>query len=293
VTRARTLLIVVACLVGTGLAALHPDVRAGAGRLVDLLAAGDRTGVRDYLRSFGVWAPVVSALLVQVQAVVAPLPSFPLMYANGLLFGTWWGGLLSWVSILLSAVLCFGLARLCGRPLVERFVSAATLAWADRHLARYGPLAVFIGRLAPVTSFDLLSYAAGLTRMRLGAFCLATGVGMAPAVFLTAAVADLGWRAPWGWAAGLAGIGVLAGLVVLLRPFVLRRLERGEAGRAAPGPASAVPAEVLGEPLAEKEPRPVDARLHGRQADAEQLRDLRVGQSFHVVEDERRPVVGR
>ena len=34
------------------------------------------------------------------------------MYANGLLFGTWWGGLLSWASILLSALLCFGLGRL-------------------------------------------------------------------------------------------------------------------------------------------------------------------------------------
>ena len=130
--------------------------------------------------------------------------------------------------------------------------------------------------------------------MRLGPFCLATGIGMAPAVFLTAAMADLSWRAPWSWAAGgLAGIGVLAGLVVLLRPFGLRWLERGEAGRSAPGPASAGAAEVLGEPLAEEEPRPVDARLHGRQADAEQLRDLRVGQPLHVVEDERRPVVGR
>lgn len=137
------------------------------------------------------WAPVVSALLIQVQAVIAPLPSFPLMYANGLLFGTWWGGLLSWVSILLSAALCFGLARLFGRPLVERFVSTAALAWADRHLARYGPGAVLVGRLIPLTSFDLLSYAAGLTRMRVGPFCVATGIGMAPSVFLTAAAADL------------------------------------------------------------------------------------------------------
>src|SRR5262249_27650824 len=174
VTRALTLLIVLVCLIGTGLVALHPDARAGIGRLVDLLTAGDLTGVRDYLRSLGVWAPLISALLIQVQAVIAPLPSFPLMYANGLLFGTWWGGLLSWVSILLSAALCFGLARLFGRPLVERFVSPAALAWADRHLARYGPVAVLVGRLLPVTSFDLLSYAAGLTRMRLGPFCIAT-----------------------------------------------------------------------------------------------------------------------
>ncbi len=126
------------------------------------------------------------------------------MYANGLLFGTLWGGLLSWVSILLSAVLCFGLARLFGRPLVERFVSPRALAWADRHVARFGPFAIFLGRLIPLTSFALLSDAAGLTPMRLAPFCVATGLGMSPAIFLTAAAADAGWRSPWALVGGCA-----------------------------------------------------------------------------------------
>jgi uncharacterized membrane protein YdjX (TVP38/TMEM64 family) len=229
VARALALLVVAAGLVGTGVFAVHPDVRAGLGHVVDLLAASDLAGVREYLRSFGVWAPLVSAALIQVQAVIAPLPSFPLMYVNGLLFGTWWGGLLSWVSILLSAVLCFGLGRLFGRPVVERVVSPGALARADAHLARYGASAVFIGRLIPLTAFDLLSYAAGLTRMRLGPFCVATGLGMAPAIFLTAAAADVGWRSPWAWAAGIGAIAALAGLGALLRPAVARWLERGRA----------------------------------------------------------------
>ena len=112
VARAVAVALVLVVVAGTAGVALLPDVRAGLSHVVDLLAVGDLAGVRDYLRSFGVWAPLVSAALVQVQAIVAPLPSFPIMYANGLLFGTWWGGLLSWASILLSALLCFGLGRL-------------------------------------------------------------------------------------------------------------------------------------------------------------------------------------
>jgi uncharacterized membrane protein YdjX (TVP38/TMEM64 family) len=238
VTRAVAVVLVLAALAGTVGVALLPDVRTGLAHVVDLLAAGDFAGVRDYLRSFGVWAPLVSAALVQVQAIVAPLPSFPLMYANGLLFGTWWGGLLSWASILLSALLCFGLGRLFGRPLVERVASPGALAWADRHLTRYGPFALFIGRLIPLTAFDLLSYAAGLTRMRLGPFCLATGLGMAPSIFLTAAAADVGWRWPWAWAAALGGIAALAALVSLLRPAVLHWLDRRQIARAEPGLAA-------------------------------------------------------
>src|SRR5262249_12078576 len=136
-------------------------------------------------------------------------------------------------SILLSAVLCFGLARAFGRPLVGRFVSSAALEWADRHVLRFGPFAIFLGRLIPLVSFDLLSYAAGLTPMRLVPFCVATGLGMSPAIFLTAAAGDVGWRSPWALVAGILAIAALAGAIALVRPVLLRRLA-GAAGDPAP-----------------------------------------------------------
>jgi hypothetical protein len=74
--------------------------------------------------------------------------------------------------------------------------------------------------------------------MRLGPFCLATGLGMAPSIFLTAAAADVGWRWPWAWAAALGGIAALAALVSLLRPAVLHWLDRRQIARAEPGLAA-------------------------------------------------------
>jgi uncharacterized membrane protein YdjX (TVP38/TMEM64 family) len=177
-----------------------------------LLAGGDLAAVREHVRSFGAWAPVVTFALIQVQAIVAPLPSFPVIYASGLLFGTFWGGLLAWVSVLVSAALCFGLARRWGRPFVERMASPGALRRADALFERYGAFAVLLGRLLPLTAFDLLSYAAGLTPMRLGPFLLATAIGMTPATFLMAAAGDLG-SASWGTLGGLvAAIAALAAL---------------------------------------------------------------------------------
>jgi uncharacterized membrane protein YdjX (TVP38/TMEM64 family) len=161
-------------------------------QLGHLLAAGDLPGVREHLRAFGAWAPLVAFGLIQLQAIVAPLPSFPVVYANGFLFGTLWGGILSWVSVLVSAALCFGLARHWGRPLVERVVSPAALRRADAVFARHGVLAVLLARLLPFTAFDLLSYAAGLTAMRLLPFLLATAIGMTPATFVMAWAGDRG-----------------------------------------------------------------------------------------------------
>jgi uncharacterized membrane protein YdjX (TVP38/TMEM64 family) len=164
--------------------------RAGVVEITRLLAAGDLPGVREYLRGFGPWAPLVTFILIQVQAVAAPLPAFPVIYASGLLFGTVWGGLLSWVSVLVSAALCFGLARRWGRPVVERLVNPGALRRTDTLFARHGPIAVLIARLIPFTAFDLLSFAAGLTPMRLGPFLVATAIGMTPAIFLMAWAGD-------------------------------------------------------------------------------------------------------
>jgi uncharacterized membrane protein YdjX (TVP38/TMEM64 family) len=173
--------------------------------------------VREYLREFGPWAPFVAFALILAQAVVAPLPSFPVIYASGLLFGTLWGGLLSWVGVLTGAALCFGLARVWGRPVVERVASPAALRRADALFERYGVFAVLLARLVPLTAFDLLSYAAGLTPMRLVPFLVATAVGMTPSTFLMAAAGDLGTRGLGPLLAGALGIAVLAAGAFWLR----------------------------------------------------------------------------
>jgi uncharacterized membrane protein YdjX (TVP38/TMEM64 family) len=138
--------------------------------------------LRDYLLGFGPWAPVVSAALMMLQAVVAPLPAFVITLANGLLFGWAWGALLSWSSATLAAALCFGMARALGRPAVERLLGgAAVLDAGDRFFQRHGKLAIVLARLLPFVPFDPISYGAGLTSTRFWPFLLATGLGQLPA----------------------------------------------------------------------------------------------------------------
>ena len=90
-----------------------------------------------------------------------------------------------------------------------------------------------MGRLIPLVSFDLLSYAAGLTPMRLQPFCLATALGMTPAIMLTAAAGEIGVRSPWALLGGIGAVGGLAAGATWLRPVVVRRL--AARGGAAPG----------------------------------------------------------
>ncbi len=172
---------------------LSAEFRSEVDRAAAILSRGDVAGLRDYILSFGAWAPVVSALLMVLQALMLPLPAFVVTFANGLAFGTFWGGVLSLLSASAAAALSFWISRLLGRGPVEVLVGSASLGSADRWFLRWGTYAVLIARLVPIVSFDVISYAAGLTRMRFSGFMLATVVGMAPATFV---YAYLGEQAP-------------------------------------------------------------------------------------------------
>jgi len=82
------LALTLAILAAFGLAYLFSAAfRSEVDRAATLLGRGDVSGLRDYILSFGLWAPVVSASLMVLQALVAPLPAFVLTFANGLAFG--------------------------------------------------------------------------------------------------------------------------------------------------------------------------------------------------------------
>jgi uncharacterized membrane protein YdjX (TVP38/TMEM64 family) len=164
---------------------LRPAVDAG----VRALSGGETVeaieAFRAYVRGFGAWAPVVSAALMVLQAVIAPLPAFVVTFANGLAFGWAPGALLSWSSAMVGAALCFGLSRALGRPAIERLLGGrAALDRVDRFFARHGERAVLLARLLPFVPFDPVSFGAGLTPMRLWPFLAATGLGQLPATIL-------------------------------------------------------------------------------------------------------------
>ncbi|MFB4165991.1 TVP38/TMEM64 family protein [Alteribacillus sp. JSM 102045] len=160
------------------------EVQAGVNRASAALAEADVEGFRDYLLSFGPLAAVVSGLLMVFQSVIAPLPAFVITFANGLLFGWVWGAVLSWSSAMLGAILCYFIAKFFGRPVVEKIVSRRALEWWDRFFEKYGKHSVFLARLVPIVSFDLVSYAAGVTSISFRHFFWATGLGQLPATLL-------------------------------------------------------------------------------------------------------------
>ena len=152
--------------------------------IVDIFQSLDIEKVKEYILSFGIWAPVISFLLMVFQSLAAPLPAFLITFANAALFGWIYGALLSWVSAMVGAILCFYIAKFLGREVVEKVTSKTALNSVDSFFNKHGRYAILIARLLPFISFDIISYAAGLTKMRLKEFVIATGLGQLPATLI-------------------------------------------------------------------------------------------------------------
>jgi uncharacterized membrane protein YdjX (TVP38/TMEM64 family) len=205
---------------------LSSGFRSETNRALGVLGRGDIAGLRDYIVSFGLWAPVASVFLMVLQALAAPVPSFLITFANGLAFGVFWGWMLSLFGHALAAAVCFGISRALGRAPVEALVGRTGLESADRWFARWGTYAVFAGRLVPGIAFDAISYAAGLTRMRFRNFMAASVLGILPQTFL---YSYLGRQAPQYVGLFLLTSGVaIAGVVVFA--VLRRRRERRHLG---------------------------------------------------------------
>lgn len=148
-----------------------------------LLMDGDV--LHAWIVQWGFWGPMAIVALMAVAIVWSPIPSAPIALAAGAAYGHTWGTLYVLVGAELGALIAFTLARFLGHEAIKRwFGERLSLGWAGSQSVLM--LLVFVTRLLPFVSFDIISYAAGLTTLAGWRFAIATLAGIVPASFLLA-----------------------------------------------------------------------------------------------------------
>lgn len=203
-----------------------PAVNQTMKKVFAAFASGDFTVVREFVESYGAYAAAVSFLLMIFQSIAAPLPAFLITFANANLFGWWKGAILSWSSAMVGAAVCFFIARILGRDVVEKLTSKAGLKQIDDFFEKHGRLSILIARLLPFISFDIVSYAAGLTSMSFGSFFIATGIGQLPATIIYSYVGGMLTGGAKMFVTGLLLLFAISALVVLLKQLYNEKTKR-------------------------------------------------------------------
>lgn len=144
----------------------------------------DEQRLRAWIEDLGAWGPFSVVLLMTLAILVSPIPSAPIAMAAGAAYGHGWGTLYVLVGAEAGALAAFGLARMLGGAALSRWLGKRLPGLSGSQNALMG--IVFASRLLPFLSFDLISYAAGLTVLSAWRFALATLAGIVPASFVLA-----------------------------------------------------------------------------------------------------------
>jgi len=186
-----------------------PSVLADAQRLME------RETLEELVARAGIWGPLLIIGLMTVAVVASPIPSAPIALAAGAAYGHLWGTVQVILGAELGAVIAFSLARVLGRGALQHiFGDRVDAGLLGSQNALTGT--VFASRLMPFVSFDMISYAAGLSCLHTWRFALATLAGIVPASFLLAhfgTVAASGELSNATWA--VLGLGLVTGLPLL------------------------------------------------------------------------------
>jgi uncharacterized membrane protein YdjX (TVP38/TMEM64 family) len=174
--------------------------------------------VHLWVQGLGALAPAGYVLAVILEVVIAPIPS-PILYAaGGTAFGGFGAGVLTLAGNAVGALVSAWLGKSLGEAWVRRRLGGRHDGWRAR-LYRRGFWMVFLLRLNPMTSSDVVSYAAGALGLGPGRVSLATTLGIAPLVFAqTHAGPQLLEAFPAAGAVLLAG-GVIYMVVVVIALF--------------------------------------------------------------------------
>ncbi|QHT45358.1 VTT domain-containing protein [Halobacillus sp. ACCC02827] len=137
--------------------------------------------IRSYILSFGAWGPALFILLYAAGPIIV-FPTSILSLAAAFAYGLWPGILYIIIGATAASITGYAMGRFFGDS-VLKFEESKWAAAVYPRMKRQGFLYVFILRLIPLVGFDILSYLAGMTRVRLSAFLLATVIGMLPGSF--------------------------------------------------------------------------------------------------------------
>lgn len=141
------------------------------------------TDPTPWMRHGGILAAALGVTLL-IADVLLPVPSSLVMVAHGALFGVVIGTLLSLLGSVGAALFGFAIGRRGGK-LLERIVTPAERARADKMLARWGALAVVVTRPVPILA-ETVAIMTGTSSIGWARMTLASFAGSLPPALLYA-----------------------------------------------------------------------------------------------------------
>ena len=145
----------------------------------------DKHFLKETVRSWGWAAPVVFIAIQALQVIISPIPGEITGPVGGALFGTLWGVIYSTIGLTFGTLVCFGVGRLWGEPLVRPFLSEHHWNRMNFILEAEGAIICFVLYLVPGFPKDIISYLFGMSPMPFWVFAVVSTLGRLPGTWMS------------------------------------------------------------------------------------------------------------
>ena len=145
----------------------------------------DKHYLKSLVASWGWMAPPVFIVIQALQVVISPFPGEITGPVGGALFGTLWGVVYSTIGLTAGTLICFGIGRKWGEPLVRPWLSEHHWNRMNFILEAEGVILCFILYLIPGFPKDILSYLFGISPLPFWPFAIASTVARIPGTLIS------------------------------------------------------------------------------------------------------------
>lgn len=142
--------------------------------------------IRNFLLARGAWASGMYIVLLTVLPLIL-FPDSVIVIAGGMVFGLFWGTVLTVIGSVAGAVVAFWIARYLGQDFVQKRLKFDLVELDQNHS---GFVLILILRLIPLFPFKIVSYSAGLANVRFWDYFWATTLGSMPGILAYVNIGD-------------------------------------------------------------------------------------------------------
>ena len=183
----------------------------------------DRARLIGYFKDHRAYAILIFIGLQILQVIAAPVPGEVTGFVGGMFFGALGGVVYSTIGLTAGSWLAFVLARMAGRPLVEKIVKPETIKRYDYVMKHKGMFLAFLMFLIPGFPKDILCYVLGLGHMGHRDFLLVSTTGRLLGTVLLAMEGSFFRDKHYGAFFSLLGISIIIILLVMIYRETIER----------------------------------------------------------------------
>ena len=144
----------------------------------------DKHFLKDTVASWGWLAPLVFIVIQALQVIISPFPGEVTGPVGGALFGTTWGLIYSTIGLTIGTMICFGIGRMWGEPLVRPWLSEHHWNRMNFIIEAEGAILCLILYLIPGFPKDIISYLFGISPMPFWVFAIVSTLGRLPGTWI-------------------------------------------------------------------------------------------------------------